>query len=105
NEGDYPEVTALEGLILHYEDATDDAKSIINEYIRKLKHNFNQNGISVRIPEGNAVAGSSVIRLYLDYPSDVPFRKITSKIQDIQVWLGLSEAPIINIDKKGSYID
>src|SRR5699024_6736178 len=40
-----------------------------------------------------------------DYPSDVPFRKITSKIQDIQVWLGLSEAPIINIDKKGSYID
>ncbi|RCW63391.1 FtsK/SpoIIIE domain-containing protein [Saliterribacillus persicus] len=104
-DGEYPEIAALKDLTLQYEDTSNDIRSVINEYIRKLKHNFNQNGIHVKIPEENAIAGSSVIRLYLDYPSNVPFKKITSKIKDIQVWLGLSETPIINIDKKGSYID
>ncbi|WP_226376943.1 FtsK/SpoIIIE domain-containing protein [Oceanobacillus halotolerans] len=105
NFSEYPEKIALKELLLEYEGNDDDIRSVINEYIRKLKHNFNQNGIHLRIPEHNAIAGSSVIRLYLDYPSDVPFKKITSKIKDIQVWLGLNETPIINIDKKGSYID
>lgn len=98
----YPEVIALKGLELSYETEDDSSEQLRDLYIRKLKHNFNQNGIHLNIKE--AIVGSSVIRFELDLPADLPANKVLSRSKDIQIWLGLSTEPHIFISK-GMKID
>lgn len=98
----YPEVKALEGITLEYEIEDSNIDQVKDQYIRKLKHNFNQNGIHLNIKE--AIIGSSVIRFELDLPADLPANKILSRSKDIQIWLGLSTEPHIFINK-GMKID
>jgi DNA segregation ATPase FtsK/SpoIIIE, S-DNA-T family len=99
----YPEDIALKDLDLHYKDNDEDAVLLKNDYERKLIRNFNNIGTAVQIKE--AVIGSSVIRLYLKVPSEVPYKKIEARVKDIQIWLGLNEPPIIDIDSNGIFID
>lgn len=98
----YPEVIALEDMTLEYENEDSNAEHLRDQYIRKLKHNFNQNGIHLNIKQ--AIIGSSVIRFELDLPPDLPANKILSRSKDIQIWLGLSAEPHIFINK-GMKID
>lgn len=96
-EKSYPEVQALIGLEITYDQENDDSKQLKDLYIRKLKNNFNQNGIHLKIKE--AIIGSSVIRLELDLPADLPVNKVLNRSKDIQYWLGLSSEPHIFISK------
>lgn len=101
-DNDYPEVKALIGLDIQYENTDTNTEQIKEQYIRKLKQNFNQNGIHLNIKD--AIIGSSVIRLVLDLPADLPANKVLSRSKDIQIWLGLSTEPHIFINK-GMKID
>ncbi|QSB47414.1 FtsK/SpoIIIE domain-containing protein [Parageobacillus toebii] len=100
---DYPEVIALEGVTLSYENKIQDYTGILTELERRLVRNFLKNGLDIKIKE--SIVGSSVIRFYLDVPSDITTKKIMSRSQDIQVWLGLSNEPNFSIDKNGMYMD
>lgn len=99
----YPEIEALKGVNLSYEVQQQDYTEVKNELERLLVRNFLKNGLNIKIKE--SIVGSSVIRFYLDVPSDVPIKKITSRSQDIQVWLGLNNEPTFSIDNKGMYMD
>lgn len=93
----FPEVIALTGLELTYKENDNDATQLRDQYIRKLKNNFNQNGIHLNVKD--AIIGSSVIRLELDLPADLPVNKVLNRSKDIQLWLGLSREPHLFINK------
>jgi DNA segregation ATPase FtsK/SpoIIIE, S-DNA-T family len=99
---EYPEVKSLIGIEIDYTPNEDNSAQLRDQYIRKLKSNFNQNGIHLKIKD--AIIGSSVIRLVLDLPADLPVNKVLSRSKDIQLWLGLSTEPHIFINK-GMKID
>jgi DNA segregation ATPase FtsK/SpoIIIE, S-DNA-T family len=102
DDQEYPEVKALKGIEIDYKIVEDNSLLLRDQYIRKLKSNFNQNGIHLNIKD--AIIGSSVIRLELDLPADLPVNKVISRSKDIQLWLGLSTEPHIFINK-GMKID
>ncbi|WP_332696968.1 FtsK/SpoIIIE domain-containing protein [Halalkalibacter lacteus] len=99
----YPEQKALINLEIEYE--TDDSYSeeLKENFIRKLINNFNQNGVFVKVKD--SIVGSSVIRLILSIPADIPQSKVTKRAKDIQLWLGLNNEPHIFINSQGINID
>ena len=102
SNSEFPEVVALKGLQLTYKENENDGTQLRDQYIRKLKNNFNQNGIHLNVKD--AIIGSSVIRLELDLPADLPVSKVLNRSKDIQLWLGLSSEPHLFINK-GMKID
>ncbi len=98
----YPEVRALAGMEILYDDSENDSEQLKEQYIRKLKNNFNQNGIHIKVKD--SIIGSSVIRLDIELPADLPVNKVLTRSKDIQYWLDLSSEPHIFI-KKGLKID
>ena len=97
NNDIFPEVKALAGIKLEYDEIENDSDQLKEQYIRKLKNNFNQNDIHLKVKD--AIIGSSVIRLELDLPADLPVNKVLTRSKDIQYWLGLSTEPRIFINK------
>lgn len=100
---DYPEVIALKDLDTTRNITTNDYSEIKIQYQNLLIRNFNKNGISIKVKE--IIVGSSVIRMIIGIPSDVSAKKITSRGNDIQLWLGLNNEPHIFINSKGINID
>ncbi|YCA45509.1 DNA translocase FtsK [Bacillus sp. JZ8] len=101
----YPEVQALlpiEGE-LNYEPWDNRVENLKDDYIRRLKRNFNQNDIHVNVKE--AIIGSSVIRLVLTLPPDLTTTKVTSRTKDMQLWLGLNSEPHVFINNQGLNVD
>jgi len=99
----YPEVEALKGVELSYQLPHEDHTELRSELERLLVRNFLKNGLNIKIKE--SIVGSSVIRFYLDVPSDVTTKKITSRSKDIQVWLRLNNEPTFAIDNRGMHMD
>ncbi|AMQ20896.1 FtsK/SpoIIIE domain-containing protein [Geobacillus sp. JS12] len=101
--GDYPELVALKELQLNYQNVKQDYTDRLHELEKKLVRNFLKNGLDIKIKK--SIVGSSVIRFYLDIPGDILAKKVTSRSQDIQIWLGLNNEPTFAIDKNGMYMD
>lgn len=99
----YPEIIALKDLDVSKTITTNDYSEIKIQYQNLLIRNFNKNGISIKVKE--IIVGSSVIRMIIGIPSDVSAKKITSRGNDIQLWLGLNNEPHIFINSKGINID
>ncbi|MED2971801.1 FtsK/SpoIIIE domain-containing protein [Fictibacillus sp. B-59209] len=102
-DGQYPEVIALSNLNIAKENIENDHSELKKQYQNLLIRNFNKNGISIKV--NNIIVGSSVIRLVIGIPSDISARKITSRGNDIQLWLGLNNEPHIFINSQGINID
>lgn len=102
-DSEYPEVIALNNLEIDYPDNTKNNEELKNNYIRKLSLNFNNNGLHVGVKD--SIVGSSVIRLILNTPSDIPFSRISNRSKDMQIWLGINQEPHIFIDKNGVNVD
>ncbi|MGG3007681.1 MULTISPECIES: FtsK/SpoIIIE domain-containing protein [Geobacillus] len=101
--GDYPELIALRGIQLNHTSISQDYTEILHELEKNLVRNFLKNGLDVKIKK--SIVGSSVIRFYLNIPGDVSVKKVVSRSQDIQIWLGLNNEPTFAIDKNGVYMD
>jgi DNA segregation ATPase FtsK/SpoIIIE, S-DNA-T family len=99
----YPEQIALENLELVYESEDKSSEELKDKYIKKLINNFNQNGVFIKVRD--SIVGSSVIRLILTIPADLPQSKVTNRSKDIQLWLGLNNEPHIFINSQGINID
>jgi DNA segregation ATPase FtsK/SpoIIIE, S-DNA-T family len=99
----YPEKEALKDVDLQYEKEESKSEELKDRYIKKLITNFNQNGVFIKVKD--AILGSSVIRLILSIPADLPQSKVTNRSKDIQLWLGLNDEPHIFINSFGINID
>lgn len=99
----YPEQKALLGLQIDYPLDDSNSEDLKEKYIRKLINNFNQNSVFVKVKD--SIVGSSVIRIILSIPADLPQSKVTNRSKDIQLWLGLNEEPHIFINSYGINID
>jgi DNA segregation ATPase FtsK/SpoIIIE, S-DNA-T family len=102
-ENTYAEIEALKGMTLNNSIEIQDHEELKTELERLLVRNFAKNDINIKVKE--SIVGSSVIRFYLDLPSNVTTKKVTSRSQDIQVWLRLNNEPTFSIDSKGMYMD
>ncbi|MGO4348248.1 FtsK/SpoIIIE domain-containing protein [Paenibacillus sp. MCAF9] len=91
----YPEIEALQGQTLSYEDQNDDVTELLELYHKKLRFNFNQVGIPIKILD--TLVGVSVIRVIIEIPGDKPYSSIENKTKDIQLWLQSSSIPLIAI--------
>lgn len=91
----YPEVEALSGLPLVEEEQSEDINPLVESYQKKLRYNFNQNGIQIKIVE--SFVGVSVIRIVLEIPGDKPYSSVESRAKDIYLWLQLSSIPLIQL--------
>ncbi|WP_129688302.1 FtsK/SpoIIIE domain-containing protein [Gottfriedia acidiceleris] len=100
---DFPEKKALINLELEYDTNDSSIEELKDKYSRKLINNFNQNGVFIKIKD--SIVGSSVIRLILTIPADLPQSKVTSRSKDVQLWLGLNNEPHIFINSQGINID
>ncbi|MBW7652121.1 FtsK/SpoIIIE domain-containing protein [Anoxybacillus sp. ST4] len=103
SQHDYPEELALQGISIMHPHKEIDHKSITEGLEKVLVRNFLKNGLNIKIKE--SIVGSSVIRFYLDVPSEITIKKITSRSQDIQIWLKLNNEPNFAIDNRGIYMD
>lgn len=99
----YPEELALQGVSIIHQQNTENYQGITKDLEQILVRNFLRNGLNIKIKE--SIVGSSVIRFYLDVPSEITTKKITSRSQDIQVWLKLNNEPNFAIDNRGIYMD
>ncbi|MGQ7280416.1 FtsK/SpoIIIE domain-containing protein [Brevibacillus thermoruber] len=99
----YPEQSALQNLQLTYDDEEDNIAELAERYAKKLRVNFDANGIPIRVRE--TIIGSSVIRMLVDIPSNLSVNKIKHKADDVQLWLQLNSSPHIFINNKGLNID
>ncbi|RWU12501.1 DNA translocase FtsK [Anoxybacillus flavithermus] len=99
----YPEELALQGVSIIHQQNTENYQGITKDLEQILVRNFLRNGLNIKIKEN--IVGSSVIRFYLDVPSEITTKKITSRSQDIQVWLKLNNEPNFAIDNRGIYMD
>ncbi|OAX50849.1 DNA translocase FtsK [Paenibacillus sp. AD87] len=91
----YPEVEALSDLPLVEERQSEDINPLVESYQKKLRYNFNQNGIQIKIVE--SFVGVSVIRIVLEIPGDKPYSSVESRAKDIYLWLQLSSIPLIQL--------
>ncbi|MBE1444854.1 FtsK/SpoIIIE domain-containing protein [Paenibacillus sp. OAS669] len=91
----YPELVALKNEIIQYEDQYEDVTPLVEGYYKKLRYNFNNIGIPVKIVD--TVIGVSVIRIIIEIPGEKSYSSVENRTKDIQLWLQLSSEPLVAI--------
>lgn len=91
----YPEQAALFDVPPVEVEQSEDIASLVESYQKKLRYNFNQNGIHVKIVD--SFVGVSVIRIVLEIPGDKSYSSVESRTKDIYLWLQLSSIPLIDL--------
>ncbi|ANY72832.1 hypothetical protein BBD41_09670 [Paenibacillus ihbetae] len=99
----YPEIQALASEVRESSPGVEDMLPLVESYQKKLRYNFNQIGIPIKIVE--SFIGVSVIRLVLEIPVDKSYSSIENKAKDICLWLQLSSIPLIALRKGRINID
>ena len=99
----YPEIEALVGEVRESSSGVEDMLPLVESYQKKLRYNFNQIGIPIKIVE--SFIGVSVIRLVLEIPVDKSYSSIENKAKDICLWLQLPSIPLIALRKGRINID
>lgn len=99
----YPEIEALAGEVREKSLGVEDMLPLVESYQKKLRYNFNQIGIPIKIVE--SFIGVSVIRLVLEIPIDKSYSSIENKAKDICLWLQLPSIPLIALRKGRINID
>lgn len=89
----YSEQLALAGEPKEEEVQEEDIMPLVEDYQRKLRLNFNQIGIPIKIIE--SFIGVSVIRIIIEIPGDKTYKSIENRAEDIYLWLKLSSIPHI----------
>jgi S-DNA-T family DNA segregation ATPase FtsK/SpoIIIE len=90
----FPEQIALLAEPHQQDNEREDMQPLVESYHKKLRFNFNQLGIHVKIID--TIIGVSVIRIILEIPGDKPYSSIENRSKDIQLWLQ-SSLPLIAI--------
>ncbi|GGG67393.1 FtsK/SpoIIIE domain-containing protein [Paenibacillus radicis (ex Gao et al. 2016)] len=91
----YPEQQALSKEEKLEEPLEEDIMPLVESYQRKLRYNFNQNGIPIKIVD--SFIGVSVIRIIVEIPPDKSYSTIENRAKDIYLWLQLSSIPLISL--------
>jgi|GEM_PF-1613289 DNA segregation ATPase FtsK/SpoIIIE and related proteins len=99
----YPENLALAGENRENSVRPEDLIPLVESYVRKLKFNFNQIGIPIKVVD--SYIGVSVIRLVVEIPVDKSYSSIENKAKDICLWLQLPSVPLIALRKGRINID
>ncbi|WP_055106242.1 FtsK/SpoIIIE domain-containing protein [Paenibacillus ihumii] len=99
----YPEIEALAAEVKEKSLGVEDMLPLVEGYQKKLRYNFNQIGIPIKIVE--SFIGVSVIRLVLEIPVDKSYSSIENKARDICLWLQLPSIPLIALRKGRINID
>ncbi len=89
----YPELLALRDERMSDDGQPESIDSLVEGYQRKLKYNFNQRGIPIKIVD--SFIGVSVIRMIVEIPADKSYSSIENRAQDIYLWLELTALPMI----------
>lgn len=99
----YPEIQALATEVREKSHGIEDMLPLVESYQKKLRYNFNQIGVPIKIVE--SFIGVSVIRLVLEIPVDKSYSSIENKAKDICLWLQLPSVPLIALRKGRINID
>jgi S-DNA-T family DNA segregation ATPase FtsK/SpoIIIE len=99
----FPERLALEGISIEKITNGEDIQSLVESYKQKLRYNFNQIGVRIKIVESHI--GISVIRFVIELPVETSYNSVANKANDIYLWLKLQSVPIISLLKGNVIID
>lgn len=99
----FPEQVALAGEAPPEDQNEEDIAELVDGYQKKLRFNFSQIGIPIKIIE--SFVGVSVIRIVFEIPPDKSFSSIEKRSDDIYLWLKLSSVPLIALRQGRIHLD